>query len=152
MDPVQLRCILHLLHLLLRIKIKSGLRPINAGHRVCLQGHRRQRRDPLWPPLRLRHTQSFPTPPWAMGGPRGGCDPMLHRLFFHVGLRRWIDWSASRAVDVPIHVSGRSFSDFFQHRQCRQRLGKFSWLWWDHRWHHEGTCGFCFFTFQSIHS
>ena len=150
MDPVQLRFILHLLHLLLRPQINPKLRPINARHRLRLQRHRCQRRRPIGPPLLLRHTQFFLLLhlhlPRTLGGPRGGCDPVLPRLFSDVGLRRRIDPPASGAVDVPLHVSRSSFSDFLQHRQRCQWLRKLSELWWDHRWNHEGivlTCVSC---------
>jgi hypothetical protein len=32
----------------------------------------------------------------------------------HVGVRRWIDPPAGSAVDVPVHVPSRSFSDVLQ--------------------------------------
>ena len=147
MDPVQLRFILHLLHLLLRPQINPKLRPINARHRLRLQRHRCQRRRLIGPPLLLRHTQFLLLHlPRTLGGPRGGCDPVLPRLFSDVGLRRRIDPPASGAVDVPLHVSRSSFSDFLQHRQRCQWLRKLSELWWDHRWNHEGivlTCVSC---------
>lgn len=149
MDPVQLRFILHLLHLLLRPQINPKLRPINARHRLRLQRHRCQRRRPIGPPLRLRHTQ-FLLLSRTLGGPRGRCDPVLPRLFSDVGLRRRIDPPPSGAVDVPLHVSRSSFSDFLQHRQRCQWLRKLSKLWWDHRWNHEGTYVFLlsFFNFH----
>jgi CubicO group peptidase (beta-lactamase class C family) len=41
-------------------------------------------------------------------------NPMLLGVFPHVGVRRWIDPPAGSAVDVPVHVPGRSFSDVLQ--------------------------------------
>lgn len=47
---------------------------------------------------------------WSMQ--RG--DPVLLGVFPHVGVRRWIDPPAGSAVNVPVHVPSRSFSNVLQ--------------------------------------
>ncbi|KAK2999211.1 hypothetical protein RJ639_023738 [Escallonia herrerae] len=82
LDPVQLRRVVRLRHLLLRPQVEPGLRPVDARHRLRLQGHRRQRRRPLRPPLLRRHDQARLLRAVAGAPGRGGS--VLCRLPAHL--------------------------------------------------------------------
>lgn len=88
MDPVQLRRILRLRNLLLRAQVQPRLRPIHPRHRLRLQGHRRQRRRTLRPPLLRRRRQPRPILLLrrAVGGPGLRRDPVLRGLLPHVAV------------------------------------------------------------------
>lgn len=124
LDSVHQRLPLHLLHLLSHSQNHPTIRPINARHRVRLQGHGRQQRHSLRHPLHLLHTGSFlpsrtatTTDPFfrAMGSPLGGSDSVLRGLLLDVGLRCGVNSKAAGSSYVLLYVICGPRDDFFQH-------------------------------------
>ncbi|KAL2340188.1 hypothetical protein Fmac_008128 [Flemingia macrophylla] len=97
MDPMELRCIVHLQYVLHCAQVDVRLRPILPRHCLRLQGHRRQLRRPLRPPLLRRHPLHSPSrrplqvqmdlSRRALGLHRRRRRSMLRGLHLHLGRR-----------------------------------------------------------------